>query len=48
MMQLMQLERVATVGDYVCEVTSHGDEYGFVVYTECDGGGAVGALGFWL
>lgn len=36
-MQLMQLERTATVDSYSVEVTSHGDEYGFMVYIECEG-----------
>lgn len=36
-MQLMQLERTATLDSYTAEVTSHGDEYGFVVYIECEG-----------
>lgn len=36
-MQLMRLERTAAIGAYYAEVTSHGDEYGFMVYIERDG-----------
>lgn len=36
-MQLMQLERTASIDAYTVEVASHGDEYGFMVYIEHDG-----------
>ena len=36
-MQLMQLERTAAIDAYYVEVASHGDEYGFMVYTDREG-----------
>lgn len=36
-MQLMQLERTATIEAYSVEVASHGDDYGFMVYIKRDG-----------
>lgn len=37
MLRMMQLEREVKACDYICEIYSHGNVYGFCTYVEDEG-----------